>query len=150
SKTCALGTISRYIEVPDLNKGHLSASTLLLGVVGAGETKATTPTPVSANRRIARDKDLRYAVIVYNAKRKDGHAKVTTALTILQDGKVLYREPAQEVGDRGKDSALIKVGQLGLATVKPGRYLMQLEITDLSADKKDRTIYRSMDFAVVQ
>ncbi|HYL99858.1 MAG TPA: VWA domain-containing protein [Blastocatellia bacterium] len=150
TKTGMLGTISRYIEVPDLAKGKLSASTLLLGAVGVGETKSSVPTPISGNRRISRDKDLRYAVIIYNPKRKEAHAKVTTQLTIIRDGNVLYREQPHEVTDRGKDYPMIKVGQLGLSSVKPGRYLMQVEITDQLADKKDRSIVRSMDFAVVQ
>ncbi|MGH9821911.1 MAG: VWA domain-containing protein [Blastocatellia bacterium] len=145
----ALGTVSRYVEVPNLEKGHLSASTLLLGSVDAGDTR-TQSAPVSGNRRISRNKDLRYAVIIYNAARKDGHTKVKTQLTIMQDGRILYREPPQAVIDAGKNQPLIKVGQVILSNATLGRYVIQLEITDEFAAKNDRTIHRSMDFAVVR
>lgn len=149
-KTGSLGTISRYVEIPNLEKGRLSASTLLLGAVKPEETSAASkPIPISANRRMSRTNDLRYAVFIYNPKRKNDKANLTTQLTIMKDGKVLFREPPKPVTDRGKDQPFFQVGQLGLAHVPAGRYVMQLEITDAEADKKDKTIYRTMDFAIV-
>ena len=146
NKTGAIGTISRYIEVPDLTKGQFFASSLLLGAVPAGDTKATNPVPISGNRQISRKGDLRYAAIVYNAKRKDGNSHVTSQLTVSQNGKVIYKEDPQPV--KTKD-LMIAVGQLGLNHVAPGSYLMTMVITDQLADKKDRTVVRSMDFKVV-
>ncbi|HEY9231768.1 MAG TPA: VWA domain-containing protein, partial [Blastocatellia bacterium] len=46
NKTESIGTLSRYLEVPDLSKGRLTASSLLLAAVAAGETKAEAPTPI--------------------------------------------------------------------------------------------------------
>jgi VWFA-related protein len=148
NKTGAIGTISRYIEVPDLSTGQFAASSLLLGAVPAGDTKAPSPTRIPGNRQISRKSDLRYATIIYNAKRKDGATRVTSQVTVSQNGKVLYKEAPQAA--KGKDqSQLVALGQLVLAHVLPGRYVLTMVITDEQGDKKDRTLVRSMEFWVV-
>jgi VWFA-related protein len=148
--TGGIGTLSRYLEVPDLTKKQLAVSSLLLGSVPAGDTKAASPTPISANRQVPRSQDLRYAVIIYNAKTKDGQPQVRTQLTITQNGKVLYKENEQAVPAGAKDATqLLQVGQVGLKGVPPGRYTMTVVITDPLADKKSQTITRTMDFIVI-
>jgi VWFA-related protein len=149
NKTNNIGTMSRYIEVPDLSRGRLAASSLLLGSVPAGDMKATNPTPISANRQISRSQDLRYATIVYNAKLKDGKPQVRSQLIISQNGQVIFKEPEEMVPATGNAQQLLKWGQLGLKGVKPGRYTLTLVITDMLADKKANTMTRSMDFVVV-
>jgi VWFA-related protein len=156
SKSGAVGTLSRYLEVPDLSKGRLAASSLLLGATGP-EMKADNPTPLSASRRISRKQDLRYAVVVYNPKLKGGKPQVQTQLVISQNGQVIYKEAEETITIAGNSSQAskvdvpqaIRIGQLGLARVKPGRYTATLVITDTLADKKAQTITRSMDFEVI-
>ncbi|HWX41024.1 MAG TPA: VWA domain-containing protein [Blastocatellia bacterium] len=145
----AIGTISRYLEVPDLAKGRLAVSSVLLGSVAAGETRATSPTPLSATRQIQQKNDLRYAAIVYNARDKGGQIEVTTQLLISQNGQVIYKGAEEPVLSGGQGKQLIKVGQLGLSHVRPGRYTATVVVTDNLADKKARTVSRSMDFTVV-
>ena len=150
NKTQKIGTLSRYLEVPDLTKGRLGASSLLLGGVAAKDMKATAPTPISGNRRISRKQDLRYAVVIYNARQKESKPQVTTQLVISQNGQQIFKEAEEVVAASQSDPGkLIKVGQLGLSGVKPGRYTMTLIITDPLADKKTQMITRSMDFIVV-
>ena len=149
NKTGKLGTLSRYLEVPDLAKGKLAASSLLLGAVPANDTKATAPTPVSANRQISRNQDLRYAIVIYNAKLSNGRPQVRTQLTISQSGKILFKEAEETLAANGNAAQVIKVGQLGLSRVPAGRYTLTLVITDTLADKKSQTITRDMDFIVV-
>jgi len=150
NKTGNIGTLSRYVEVPDLSKGRLAASSLLLAGVPAGEMKAEKPTPVSADRRISRKQDLRYAVMIFNARQKDNRPQVRTQLIISQNGQMMFKQPEESVTSSGKDqSQLIKWGQLGLSSVKPGRYTMTVVITDELAEKKAQTVTRSMDFVVV-
>jgi VWFA-related protein len=149
NKNNNIGTMSRYIEVPDLSRGRLAASSLLLGSVPSGDMKATNPTPISANRQISRSQDLRYATIIYNAKLKDGKPQVRSQLIISQNGQVIFKEPEEMVPATGNAQQLLKWGQLGLKGVKPGRYTLTLVITDMLADKKANTMSRSMDFVVV-
>ena len=149
NKSGRIGTMSRYIEVPDLSKGKFFASSLLMGSVPSNDTKATTPTPVTADRQISKKNDLRYAAVIYNAKQKDGKAQVRTQLMISQGGKVIFKE-AEEMLSGGTATQMIKVGQLGLSRVPLGRYTLTLVITDLLAEKKSQIITRSMDFIVTQ
>ncbi|MFY9608011.1 MAG: VWA domain-containing protein [Blastocatellia bacterium] len=150
NKSNQIGTMSRYLEVPDLSTGRIAASSLLLGAVPPGEIKATNPTPILANRQIGRTQDLRYATIIYNAKLKDGKPQVRTQLIISQNGQEIYKEPEGPLTAAGNDTKqLLKWGQLGLKGVKPGRYTLTLVITDPLADKKSQTITRNMDFVVV-
>src|SRR5262249_2705944 len=136
------------LEVPDLSKGRLTASSLLLAAVPAGDTKAQSPVPISASRRISRKQDLRYAAFIYNARFKDGAAQVRTQLSISQNGQLFFKQPEEAANPASKDT-LVKWGQLGMGGVKPGRYTMTLVITDMLADKKAQSVTRSMDFIVV-
>jgi len=43
-----------------------------------------------------------------------------------------------------------KMGQLLLAKVQPGRYVLTLVVTDTLADKKNQTLARSIDFNVAR
>jgi VWFA-related protein len=150
NKTGNIGTLSRYIEVPNLSKGKLAASSLLIGAVPVKDTSQTNQKPIPASRRISRGNDLRYATIIYNAKLKDGKPQVRTQLLISQNGQVIYKEDEEPlVVTANNPQSVLKVGQLGLSGVKPGRYTMTLVITDTLADKKAQTISRSMDFLVV-
>jgi VWFA-related protein len=151
NKTGNIGTLSRYVEVPDLTRGRLAASSLLLAGVPAGETKVEKSIPVSADRRISRKQDLRYAVMIYNAKQKDSRPQLRTQLIISQNGQMMFKQAEEAVTTPGKDqSQLTKWGQLGLSAVKPGRYTITLLITDDLAEKKAQTVTRSMDFVVVE
>lgn len=147
-KTGNIGTASRYVELPDLSKGKLCASSLLVAAVPARDTAAANPTAISASHRISKKNDLRYAAIIYNAKAKDGAPQLRTQLVISQAGREVFRETPQPVPVKDA-SQVIKVGQLGLGGVAPGRYTLTLFITDTLADKKSQTITRSMDFVVV-
>jgi VWFA-related protein len=150
NKTGNIGTLSRYIEVPNLAKGKLAASSLLIGAVPVKDTNQTDKKPIPASRRISRSNDLRYATIIYNAQMKDGKPQVRTQLIISQNGRVIFKEAEEPlVVNANNAKTLLKVGQLGLSSVKPGRYTMTLVITDALADKKAQTISRSMDFLVV-
>ena len=149
NKTGRMGTMSRYIEVPDLTKGRFFASSLLLGAVPSNDTKATTPTPITADRQISRANDLRYAAVIYNAKQKEGKPQIKTQLMISQGGKVIFKEPEEQLNASGSGGQVIKVGQLGLSRVPLGRYTLTLVITDTLADKKNQVVTRTMDFIVV-
>ncbi len=141
-----LGTISKYLEVPDLNNGKLAMSSIFLFAADAG-SKAQ-PTPLLAVRQLSRKQDLRYAAIIYNAKSSSGGPQVKTQVIISQGGKILYREPESAVASNGASSPLTKIGQVGLSGVSPGRYVLSLVVTDPLADKKSQIVARSIDFTV--
>ena len=148
ASTGKMGTISRYLEIPNVANGKLTMSSIYLFAVDApGKGANDQPLPMLSLRQIPRSKELRYATVIYNAKRDGSKIRVRTQLVISQGGNILFKEPEQDVN--GTDPAkILKFGQLGVSRVKPGRYVLTLIVTDLLADKKFQTISRSIDFTV--
>lgn len=141
-----LGSISRYIEVPDLSKKKLTMSSLFLFGVDLTQNNKP-PDALQAQRRLSRKQDLRYAAIIYNPKLDGGKPALTSQLIISQGNKVLFKEPEQSLTGPITGSQIIKVGQLGLSKVVNGNYVLTLIVTD-TLDKK-RRMARSIDFSVV-
>ena len=139
-----LGTFSKYLEIPDLKSNSLALSSLFLFAVD----KSNQPTPLTAIRNVSQKQDVRYAVLIYNPKLKDGQPKLTSQLIISQGGNVLLREPEQPVEPIANNQHA-KIGQFGVSKMQPGRYTLTVVITDTLADKKKQTISRSLDFTVV-
>ncbi len=144
-----MGTVSRYFEVPDLSQKRLTMSSILLYEVDP-TTPKKTPDQLSASRFISRKQDLRYASVIYNAKNDGGKPQVTSRVVISVGDKILFQEPEQRVETAGsRPGQLVRVGQLALAKVPPGRYVLTLIVTDMQAEKKRQTVSRSVDFKVV-
>lgn len=149
AETGKIGTVSRYFEVPDLtNKQLMMSSVMLYQVNIAGADK--TPQQLAATRVISRKNDLRYAVSAYNVKLEGAKPQAKCQLMISQAGKLLFKEPEQPIQTAGTaPGQFIKVGQLGLSKVPPGRYVLTLIVTDPLADRKRQIVSRSVDFTVV-
>lgn len=149
--TGKLGTLSKYVEVPDMSKKRLTMSSVFLHAVDpAGGAKAQ-PVPLTALRQISRKDDLRYSAIIYNAKLDKGKPQVNSELVISRGGKIIFRQPGQSVDLHGADaSQVIKLGQIGISKLSPGHYVLTLIVTDQLADKKTQTLMRSIDFNVVE
>lgn len=144
-----IGTVSRYFEVPDLSQKQLTMGSVLLYEVNP-TAKDKTPQLLPATRIISRKNDLRYASVIYNAKTEGGKPQVTSRLIISVGGRVLFQEPEQPATTPGSESGQwVRLGQLALGKVPPGRYVLTLVVTDPLADKKRQTVSRSVDFTVV-
>jgi VWFA-related protein len=138
----AIGTFSKYLEIPDLKKQRLAMSSLFLFAV----TGSQNPVPLTAARVLSRSQDLRYAAVMYNAK--GSKPQLRSQLIISQNGNVLMRGPEEAIpAERSGPVPLI--GQFGVGKMKPGRYVLTLTVTDTQADKKNQTLSRSLDFTVL-
>ena len=142
-----VGTISRYAEIPDITNGRLAMSSVFLFAVDP--SAKTSPVPLLAVRQVSSKQELRYAALVYNPKISNGQTQVTSQTIISQGSNVLYREPEQAIPYSGS-SPVTKIGQVAVAGVAPGRYTLTIVVTDQLADKKMRTLARSVDFTVVK
>lgn len=148
ASTGKIGTISRYLEIPNLGNGKLAMSTLYLFAVDPpGKGANTQPLPMLSLRQIPHSQDLQYKAVIYNAKRDGNKIGIRTQLIISQGSNVLFKEPEQEA-NATDPTKVLKVGQLGVSRVKAGRYVLTLIVTDPFADKKFRTVSRSIDFTV--
>ena len=139
-----IGSVSQFVEVTDLSKKRLTASSLFLYAVNVQPD--SKPEPMNALRQLPRAQDLRYAAIIYNPKLSDGKTQLRSQTIISRDGKIVYQEAEAPVTSVVQDNQVMKVGQLGLQKAQPGHYMLTLVVTDANADKQSRTIIRNVDF----
>jgi VWFA-related protein len=142
----SLGTMSQFLEVPNLAKKRLTASSLFLYAVDPTQGIKASPQPLIGLRQLSRNQDLRYAAIIYNPK---ANGKLQSHILISRGGKVLFKEPDQPVTGTIQNGQLAKIGQFGLGKVQPGRLVLTLVITDATGDKQERTVVRNIDFTLV-
>jgi len=148
SETGRLGSVSQFLEVPDLTKKRLTASSVFL--FGVNTQPGSKPEAMTALRQLSRAQDLRCAVVVYNAKIADGKSQLRAQTIISRDGKIVYQEPEAPITSAVDANQVVKIGQLGLQKAHPGHYILTIVITDPSADKQSRTIIRNVDFILTE
>jgi VWFA-related protein len=147
--TGRLGSFSQYLEVPNLAKNHLTASSLFLYAVDPNPGSKVPPDPLIALRLLPRKQDLRYAAIIYNPKVTASGTQLRSQVFLSHDGKIVFQEAETPVTAAVQEGQVIKIGQLGLGKASAGRYVLTLVITDPQANKQERTIVRSIDFTLV-
>jgi VWFA-related protein len=141
-----LGTLSKYLEVPDMSKKRLTMSSVFLHSVEPGSKQAVA---LSALRQVSRKDDLRFSAIVYNPKLEGGKPQITGRLILQRGGATIFDQPVQTVDIRGSDDTqFLKLGQIGLSRLQPGHYVLTFVLTDTLADKKAQTLARSIDFQI--
>jgi hypothetical protein len=146
TETGKLGTLSKYLEVPDMSKKRLTMSSVFLHSVEPGNKQAVA---LSALRQVSRKDDLRFSAIVYNPKLEGGKPQITARLILQRGGATIFDQPVQTVDIRGSDDTqFLKLGQIGLSRLQPGNYVLTFVLTDTLADKKVQTLARSIDFQI--
>ena len=143
-ETGKLGSVSHFLEVPDLSKKRLTASSIFL--YGVDTQPGSKPNPMNALRQLPHAQDLRYAVVIYNARVSDGKTQLRAQTFISRDGKIVYQEPEGPITTAIENNQVLKVSQLGLQKAHAGHYILTIVITDPAADKQSRTIVRNVDF----
>ncbi|MGZ5434661.1 MAG: VWA domain-containing protein [Pyrinomonadaceae bacterium] len=150
TETGRLGTLSRYLEVPDMSRRRFTASSIFLHAVDTTAGPKAQPVALTSLRQISRKDDLRYSVVVYNAKTDKDKPQLGTRLTISRADKIIFQGPIQPVELRGADaSQAVRLGQIGLSKLSRGHYFLTLEVTDDLADKKSPTLVRTIDFSII-
>lgn len=149
TSTGRIGSMSQYIEVPDMSKKRLAVSSLFLYGVDLSQGKDAKPEPLTGLHQLKRQKDLRYAAIVYNPKMSGGKTQLTTRTIITRGDKVVFQGTEQPLTTTAQNGQAVKIDQLGLSKLQPGRYVLTMLVTDPQADKDSRTVVRSIDFILV-
>jgi VWFA-related protein len=138
-KSGLVGSAMHWIEIPDLSSKKLTLSSLLVGgqlVGGATEKKEGVPqVQFSVDRRFAHASHLGFWVFVYNATRGTGGnaaPDLTAQVQVFRDGRALVTTPQRKLQTAGMtDLARIPYGgEFPLNSLAPGRYLLQVTITD--------------------
>jgi len=142
-----IGTANTWVEVPDLAKGKLELSSVLLATAGEPQPPVTGLQQIDAITSYKTGSTLVYYMMLYNAP-TTAPADLTIRSEISLNDKVIFQSESQPVTSRmvGKDSKGIEIGgQLNL-DLEPGFYSLRLEIKD----KSNREFRRSVEFLVTQ
>lgn len=149
AETGKLGSLSKYLEVPDMSKKRTMMSSVFLHAVNPAQGAKAEPAALTALRQIPRNFDLRFSAIVYNPKLQNGSPKLSTQIVISRGERVIFQGPVQSIEVKTGDGQFIKVGQIGVSKLAPGRHILTFIVTDELADKKNAQLVRSIDFNVV-
>jgi VWFA-related protein len=152
-----LGSAMQYIDVPDLKKGRLTLS----GIVMAGDPPAT-PAPEAGisreqvdstpARRIFRTGSaVLFAYEILNA-RMDSEKKpqLEARVRVFRDGQQIYAGPSStiETGSATNSNRVAAGGRLQLTQLTPGDYVLQVIVADNQRFDKYRIATQAIDFQV--
>jgi VWFA-related protein len=127
-----VGSAQQWVEIPNLALKHLSLSSLLLGLENVGPAKEQVQ--FSVDHRFARNGHLGFMAFIYNAtKGQDGQSTPNLSFhaRLLRMGQAVINTQVQKVSLASQDQARIVCnGDILLNTVAPGRYTLELMVTD--------------------
>ena len=159
-----LGSASQFIEVPNLKKNRIIASSIVLENLsldqwqklsdpngGVVRTDSMTDTAV---RRFKTNTVLRYGFEVYGA-RLDAlrQPNIQTRIRVFRDGKLVLDGQPQRLDARGQmEMQRLKTsGALSLGgKMLPGDYILQIIVTDNLAPQKQRIATQFVQFELIR
>ena len=145
AETENIGTANASVEVPDLAKGKLELSSVLLTTAGESQQPVSGLQQLDAIKTYKTGSMLVYYLMLYNAP-----SSVASDLTIRSEialnDKVIYESEPQPVSSRmvGKDNRGIEIGGQVNLDLEPGFYALRVEVKD----KSNREFRRSVEFLV--
>lgn len=173
-----VGAASQFVEVPDLKKGQLALSGIVIAGLDPAATSGARLSPISTSdpatggkpkalgpefdaqanpavRRLHPGMVLNYAYSIYNAARdkQTNRTQLQTQVRLFRGTQLVYTGKVVSLdGDQPTNLKPISaVGTLQLgANEKPGDYFLQVIVTDLLADKKHNTTTSWIDFEILQ
>jgi len=165
-----IGSASEFVEVPDLKKGRLALSGIVLAgldpksiassqasTVASGPgsaTQAIDPQAGPAVRRLRAGMLLTFAYLIYNAKldNQTHQPRLQTQIRLFRDDKLIYTGKVLPLDAKGQTD-LTKLATAGTVQVGssegPGAYFLEVSVTDLLADSKYNTSINWIDFELV-
>ena len=154
-----VGSASQFIEVPDINKGRLTLSGIVLRANPpknpsdgeGGEHGDASENP--AVRLFKPGRALIYGYQILNAQLDHGTKKpqVQAQLRLFHDGKQVYQGKVMPLDSIGQPDLkkMVAGGRLQLGSkMEAGDYVLQVIVTDTLAKDKYRVATQAMDFEV--
>ncbi len=158
-----LGSATQFIEVPDLKKGRLTLSSVIVEgrayaqpAVGSDATEDgvddVDPLASITLRTFRQGTEVSYGCYVYNAHiGSSGQAQLESRVRLYRDGTELLRNGPGPVSTPVSNAqelfagGVLKVGQ----EMTPGTYVLEVEVTDRLAKKHSRAT-QTIDFEVIK
>ena len=167
-----IGSANQFIEVPNVKKGNLTLSGIILEnqtlkqfeaaqsgappAAGANLPPAETHSPEADTsiRKFKRGTVLRYGYEVYNAKLDSAQKPQLSVQTrVFRDGKLLFEGKPAPVNLDGQNNwqKIASLGALSLGTeMEAGDYVLQIIVTDTAKNDKNRIASQWVQFEVTE
>ena len=163
-----LGSANQFIEIPDIKRGKLALSGLIVrrsdSAPEARQTEQTAGTREGrvdkvdtqtgpAVRRFRRGMIVEYAYVIFGAKpdQSTGRPQLVTQLRLYRDGKLVYDGNIRPFDPRTQTDfkQLIAGGSLRLGgNLTPGEYALQVIAVDKLAKEKEQLATGWIDFEI--
>lgn len=158
-----VGSASEFIQVPDVKKNQLIASSIVIQTLTEEEWKKfidptvsqvqSNPMADTALRRTKVGSVMRYGYEIYNAKLDPSKLPhLTTKIRVFHDGKIILDGQQTPFDLRGqtdmehlKTAGAIAIGE----KMPPGDYILQVIVTDPLAKVKQQIATQVVQFEVV-
>jgi hypothetical protein len=145
--TDRIGAATTWLEVPNLDSGKLTLSSILLTKDSAETSRSpgskAAPTALGTASYRAGSPIL-YYLLIYNSR---GESDLRMQWEIAEAGKVIHKTEWQPVTSRliGRDKRGIEIGGQLALTLQPGVYELRISVSD---SKSRQTANRTIAFAI--
>jgi VWFA-related protein len=139
-KSATLGSAHAWIEIPDLKKGKLETSSLLLGertqamMTNVSNVDGVNPVSLSASHRFRRASNLRFLVFAYNTTMSpvDQKPDISVQVQVVRDDQPVITTALRQVSTDGvlDLTRLPYAAEIPLGELQPGRYMLHVTVID--------------------
>lgn len=158
-----VGSASKWIEIPDLNKKQLTLSSVFLTpvqkekneTIQAGQAGKTAEGPqtgyqmqaISASRRFKRDTELDFLIFAYNAQRDKKPPDLVIQPQVFSGSKLVLATPLAKMNlpENVDPQRIPYAARLSLEAFPPGDYELKLVVIDRSTKA---TTSRQINFTI--
>jgi VWFA-related protein len=156
-KSGNIGSVSQFVEVPDVKKKRLQMSGIVLQSFSNDQWRnqepGANPFMTTALRRIPANTVLTYGCEVYNPRLNNRRLpELTAKIRIFHEGRLLLdgENRPVDLSDQRDMSRIKFSGSLAIGDkMQPGEYILQIIITDKLASSKTRPSTQFITFDVV-
>jgi hypothetical protein len=150
-----IGSAMQFVEIPDVSKGRLTLSGILMGaenVPRVGDSAGRERVEGTPAVRIFRSgSTVNYAYQILNARVDvDKKPQLESQIRLFRDGQMVYASHGSALASdpQNNPKRLIATGRFQLNRIPPGNYTFQLIVEDnLRHDKYARAV-QAIDFQV--
>jgi VWFA-related protein len=153
-KSGRTGSAHGWIQIPDLTKKQLEASSLLLGerapdtISNVSSPPSIGPISLSANHRFRRNANLRFLIFAYNTLlASDQKPDVAVQVQLVRDDQPVFTTALRKVGTEGVTdlTRLPYAAEIPLNDLQSGQYILHVTLIDRVAK---RSISRETQFEI--
>ena len=132
--TTKLSPALEWIEVPKTKPGAFAISSLYVGE--ASQTSEGGQVSVNAHRRFSRNSRMRFTTYIYNAAHSSAAPQLGAQIKILKGTQAVITPAEAKVStDKITNPANIPyTGEFPLSSLLPGSYVLQVTVTDHTAN----------------